>query len=334
MACPNVWYRPHRDLNNRVVKGIFDAIPCGWCTSCRIDRRNAWQDRITWERMGNSSAFVTFTYDDWHLPFGDMHIPTLRRSDFETFIDRLRYRVRKNTPYLCTPKFQYYAVGEYGDCFNRPHYHVIFIGLDFFECRKLFYDIWQNGIIDSLPVLDGGIRYVLKYLDKQQHGQLAEEMYDNQGLERPFSTATTGLGNGLFYSQVQEIQKTGEYVNLAGKRRPAPQYYKDLFMGNSASHFERQVAEYQKQTKDKTLKMFDDWQYQVAYARDKMMSDLNLASGRAVLRVDHRPPHTEGASVRSHMLAMQERSRFNEIEIFNRKVIEILKNRDTTLGIA
>lgn len=336
MACANPWYRPHKDLNGRVVHSIFDKIPCGWCTSCRVDHRNAWQDRIDWERLGNSSAFVTFTYDDWHLPFGDMNIPTLRRADFNAFIDRLRYRVKRVKLSLSRPDWKFYAVGEYGDKFNRPHYHCIFIGLDFYETRRLFHDVWQCGIIDSLPVLDGCTRYVLKYLDKQQHGSLAEEMFDNQGLERPFSTASTGLGNGLFYSQVSRIQKTGEYMNLAGKRRPCPQYYKDLFMGNSASHFEKQVAEYQRQTKDKTLKMFDDWQWQVAYARDKMMCDMNLASGHAVLRVDPATarPHSKGASVRQYMVEMYERSRFSEIESFNRKVMDILKKRDTSLGIS
>lgn len=195
MSCNNPFYLPHKDLRGRTVKGIFDQIPCGWCMGCKIDRRNMWEDRINWAKRGMSSAFVTLTYDDYKLPVNNEGTPTLRRDDFKKFIDRLRVNVaRKRPSQLCTKNFKYYAVGEYGDTFGRPHYHVIFAGLDFYDMRKMFYDTWKGGIIDSLPVLEGAVRYVLKYLDKQVHGDLVKEIYDDNEIERPFRKRKQGTG--------------------------------------------------------------------------------------------------------------------------------------------
>lgn len=126
MSCNNPFYLPHKDYKGHTIKGIFDQIPCGWCMGCKIDKRNMWEDRINWARNGMSSAFVTFTYDEQHLPTNREGMATLRRDDFTHFIFRVRKTIeRKNTSKLNTTKFKYYAVGEYGDAFGRPHKNII-----------------------------------------------------------------------------------------------------------------------------------------------------------------------------------------------------------------
>jgi len=62
------------------------------------------------------NSFVTLTYADNFIPNGN----TLKPLD----ITRWLKRIRKHHP---TP-LRYYAVGEYGDVTQRPHYHVALFG--------------------------------------------------------------------------------------------------------------------------------------------------------------------------------------------------------------
>lgn len=59
------------------------------------------------------NAFLTVTYSDADVP----EMGTLRPVDLQLFIKRLRKFKSPET-------FRYYAVGEYGDLSNRPHYHL------------------------------------------------------------------------------------------------------------------------------------------------------------------------------------------------------------------
>lgn len=106
---------------------------------------------------------------------------------------------------LSAHNFKYLAVGEYGgdgQIFDRPHIHLLFFGLDFAVCKKIIAKSWQGkGIVKVLPILNGGIQYVLKYLDKQLFGDLAVKKYDQNGLQRPFQVHSLGLGNNLYKSQ-------------------------------------------------------------------------------------------------------------------------------------
>lgn len=103
--------------------------------------------------------------------------PSLRRKDFRDYIkrERLAYE-RKHGEKI--PEFSYQLVGEYGEQNHRPHYHVLFYGLD----TKIVYEIlhsWTEnyGYIDvkevkQFPVngiFDGFLavsRYLGKYVTK------------------------------------------------------------------------------------------------------------------------------------------------------------------------
>lgn len=95
------------------------AFGCGQCMSCRINRRRVWTHRIMLEAKDHvHNTFVTLTYADEHLP----ELGSLVPRDLTLFIKSLRYA----NPEL---KIRYYAVGEYGDETERPHYHVAFFGV-------------------------------------------------------------------------------------------------------------------------------------------------------------------------------------------------------------
>lgn len=71
------------------------------------------------------SSFITLTYNDEHEPLvldevDATPVGTLRKSDLTKFFKRLRNEGHK---------FRYYAVGEYGERTQRPHYHAVLFGI-------------------------------------------------------------------------------------------------------------------------------------------------------------------------------------------------------------
>lgn len=254
MACCNPFFyritnynsRNHFSIDTQPLLGY--QIPCGYCLNCRVDKRNMWSDRCMYELCTKLSAsFVTLTYDDVHLyekmvvdPSSpdDAYLPTLDYSDVRKYINRLRMKIKRlpkeQHNVLCNPDFSYIYVGEYGEngsVFDRPHFHILFFGLDFALCRKLFVDEWYGGIVDVLPVLDGAINYVLKYLDKQLFGVLAQQKYDFHGIARPKRCASVSFGSGLYKSKVHEAVKNNWTYQVGHVRRPFPKYYRDKFVG-------------------------------------------------------------------------------------------------------
>ena len=256
MACCNPWFKK-TDYSHGYL--YYYQIPCGYCLNCRKDKQQYYIDRAEYEyKTRLTASFVTFTYDDIHNmknvvlnPLGGFEYDevngvktprySLNYDDLTDFIQRLRKRVNYfydshpdvKESLLMQRDFSYIYVGEYGDCFNRNHFHVLFFGLDFAFCAKMFYDTWKNGFIDVLPLLDGGIRYVVKYMDKQTFGEQAELQYDCKGLARPKIRMSTGFGKGLLTDNATFIREHGMcYPACHGKLRPISPYWKSLLTGN------------------------------------------------------------------------------------------------------
>lgn len=254
MACCNPFFMrldKRRCLTSAVHQQPYLGyqIPCGYCLNCRVDKRNMWSDRAKYELCTKLSAsFVTLTYDDVHLmdklvldPSSPQSVmlPTLDYKDIRRFINRLRMKIRRlpreQHHVLCNPDFSYIYVGEYGEngsVFDRPHFHILFFGLDFAVCRKLISDEWYGGIVDVLPVLDGAINYVLKYMDKQLFGDLAKQRYDYHGISRPMRCASVSFGSGLYKSKVNEAMKNNWCYRSGRAMRPFPSYFRKKFTGD------------------------------------------------------------------------------------------------------
>lgn len=250
-------------------------VPCGWCLNCRKDKQNYIIDRAIFEyKKRLTASFVTFTYDDIHLlsqcavldefnspifDYDENNKKTLRASlnysDVTHFIDSIRKYVLRHSELhgvCCQPDFSYMYVGEYGDIFNRPHFHVLFFGLDFAFCKKLLFSRWQYGFIDVLPLLDGGISYVTKYLDKQVHGSLAFETYDSRGLSRPRLRLSQGFGKGLLTENIKDIKENNyTYKTTHNLRRPISAYWKSLITGNNPFLDVTKTYKYKKMNLDK-----------------------------------------------------------------------------------
>lgn len=225
-------YQKYQKYGN--VQSYMDGIkiPCGNCLGCRLDKLALWSARCNYEQIKGSNAFLTFTYDDFHLPYNDGSLfPTLRQEDLHKFIDNIRHKIRALPvlPEHCRKDFSFFASGEYGDIFQRPHYHVLFFGLDFLECRKFFESSWKKGMVKCLPLMRGGVRYVVDYFTKNLvTGELAEQKYDLRGLERPFKSVSRGLGSELFFAHRDEI-RNGKDLKIGSRIVPVPLYYKNLY---------------------------------------------------------------------------------------------------------
>lgn len=243
MACSH----PYLIQNDKVPLTSFNMydryVPCGMCLNCRVDKQNSLTHRCEYELIKyKCGAFVTVTYDDYHIldklridKDGNL-VATLSKRDCVKFLDRLRQNIKRNLPdnILSNHHFKYLVVGEYGghgQVFDRPHMHFLFFGLDFAYCKKMFERSWQGqGMVEVLPILNGGIRYVLKYLDKQLFGKQAEQKYDENNIERPFQNHSLGLGAGLYQSQLDYINSHKGCYRWKGKDIPVPMYYKNKFL--------------------------------------------------------------------------------------------------------
>lgn len=275
MACSNTDF-----LRNRYNKQ-FVQIPCRWCMSCRVDTREQWSDRFNFERytaavQGFPSSYVTFTYDDEHYPRNG----SLSKDEGRKFIFRLRDTLKYHNVPLPSNKFKYILVGEYGGTSGRVHLHGLFTGLDYALAKPYFEKAWNyRGTIDSLPLLPGAVRYVLKYVDKQQHGDQITELYVKNGLEPPFKLSSLSLGKAFFDSNNQYILENNGYYHQ-GKIRPLPPYYAHLAGLHSTSATELHNDSH-------TLDNFySQWRFaaQNGLTRDKMIETQSYFYEKSLLK--------------------------------------------------
>lgn len=276
MSCANPFYRYDRNSKS------FSKIPCGWCICCRIDRKNYFSDKFEYsfyKEFGSVGAFVTITYDDNFIPMNsDFTSYTLRKSDHINFVKRLRSYIKYHnldSP-LFSKSFKYLCAGEYGDKLRRPHLHYIFCGLDFKLCQEIFPKVWHNGIIiDSRPILRGGINYVCKYLDKQQHGDQLDKYFE-VGIEPPFFCSSHSLSKGLYANC-----KDGFYV-WNRKKRPLPIWFKNKMLLQSKPVLNDKVLSFAR----KSLISYDEADYQLRFAKNLSMENSALSNNEPVDRVE------------------------------------------------
>lgn len=228
-------------------------VPCGYCVNCIRDKQNFFCDRAEYEYTKRLTAsFLTLTYNDieliercavtdqfgavWDYENGRKTIRTsINYKDVRNFLHSLREYIRRHTELhnvLCQPDFSFAYVGEYGGLYKRCHFHVLIFGLDFAYCASIFRKLWKFGIIDVLPLLDGGIRYVTKYMDKALKGYPAWLEYDCRSVSRPKLCTSTGFGSSLLWDNVEDIvDNFYTYKVPHNKRRPISAYWKYLLTG-------------------------------------------------------------------------------------------------------
>ena len=170
--------------------GLF--VPCGKCVLCLSHRRDEWSHRLQLHSYGYDQMplFVGLTYEDENLRYG-VESPTLLKADLQLFIKRL-----KENYGLYDTDFSYFACGEYGDKYNRPHYHVLFFGFNtlsdlldknWLKAHQDLRQVWKLGNVDIGRAEWSGVHYVTKYV-------LKYDGTDYQGVEKPFMMCSNGIG--------------------------------------------------------------------------------------------------------------------------------------------
>lgn len=223
------------------VKGQDTPVPCGKCPPCKIRRVNEWVFRITWEEENNSTSshFVTLTYDTAHVPLTPNGFMTLRKRDFQNFMKRLRK--------LCPgSNLKYYACGEYGETYQRPHYHAIILNV---PDPDLIPQAWT---IDGVPlgavhignVSGDSVAYTLKYIDKESFRQ-KRFRHSRDDRDREFPLMSKGLGKGYIEdAQIQAYHRADlsrNYVSRSGNHRVAmPRYYRQKLYNASELEAQRE----------------------------------------------------------------------------------------------
>lgn len=121
-----------------------------------MNRRRVWTHRILLEqKLHEASSFLTLTYAPERVPLGGSLVP----SDLQNFFKRLRGRI-PNWP------VRYYAVGEYGDHTQRPHYHAALFGVSVHE-TEVVRDAWGMGHVFLGDLTAESAAYVAGYVTKK-----------------------------------------------------------------------------------------------------------------------------------------------------------------------
>lgn len=209
----------HSRLNYQLKPGDI-KLPCGNCIGCRLDRSKQWAVRLMLEaQLHKKNSFITLTYNEGALasrrPTWEPTVPytppseidhrssrsyheassqarpnldSLRPRDVQLFMKRLRkdLSTRKGSA-----KVRFYLVGEYGERFQRPHYHIALFGEDFSDDRTYWRTsgdhriyrssrlekLWTYGNSEIGELTLESAAYVASYVLKKVNGKLADEHY-------------------------------------------------------------------------------------------------------------------------------------------------------------
>lgn len=158
--------KPRTTTCENPYTGKGQAFGCGRCLPCRLKKRREWTHRIMLEAgQYQDNSFVTLTYAD--DPY------TLEPMDHRRFMDALRKRLKPL-------QVRFYAVGEYGDKNERPHFHYALFGYP--PCKRntskrgeyrccapcdVLEEVWGKGLIKNLALEIGSARYIARYVVKK-----------------------------------------------------------------------------------------------------------------------------------------------------------------------
>lgn len=209
------------------------TLPCGQCVECRLERSRQWAVRCMHEaQLHESNVFVTLTYDEQHVP------RSLEYRDFQLFMKKVRRRFGAVRFYMC---------GEYGERFDRPHFHACLFGLFLSDLvlfkdsegvklytSKLLDSCWGRGFVTVGDVTFESAAYVARYVMKKVTGGRAEAHYSRVDLttgelfslvpEFTKMSLKPGIGRRWIEKYVDDVYNY-DHVIVRGREAKPPRYY-------------------------------------------------------------------------------------------------------------
>lgn len=190
--------------------------------------------------MHDASCFLTLTYDDAHLPPDR----SLHKDHLQKFLKRLR---KKIDPI----KARFYACGEYGENFARPHYHLCLFGYDFPDrvlasnrCDHKVYtsatlsDLWPFGFHYIGSLTFDSAAYVARYCTKKVTGKNAESYYQGKLPEFTLMSLKPGIG-ATWYDKFSSDIIPSDFMIVNGRKMLPPKYFDRLSEKLHSSKFKR-----------------------------------------------------------------------------------------------
>lgn len=190
------------------------------------------------------NVFATLTYADEHLPG-----PSLLYRDFQLFMKRLRRTGRKPRFYMC---------GEYGEKYQRPHFHACLFNTDFQDKKHLrgkgelqeftsaeLEKLWGKGGCVLGQVTFESAAYVARYMivDTQRFHIDEDGVFTE--LTREFNHMSLRPAVGREWLErfgASDVAVDGNVV-VRGHKAKAPRYYDQWLERRDPVDFERIVDE-------------------------------------------------------------------------------------------
>lgn len=203
------------------------AYGCGQCRPCRINKRREWTHRLMLEAaQWQENCFLTLTYEDGQLPISATGYPTLNPLHLQLWLKRYRKMI---SPL----RLRFYAVGEYGDQTQRPHYHAAMFNSpmcqrgrtkkDVRTGRPLWRDCcvvcraygesWTHGDIDVGSLNTESAQYLCGYTVKKLNKDHPKLMGREPEFAR-MSRHNGGIGAG-FMDEVASVLLTHNLENMS-----------------------------------------------------------------------------------------------------------------------
>jgi len=247
-----------KESSNPLFIGNGRLVPCGECDDCLKAKRASWTFRIQQEKKDSKNAvFLTLTYDDLNLPKKAGKV-TLLIPDLQKYFKR----VRKDKE---GKKLKYYAVGEYGDGTERPHYHAIVFNTP----RSLLIKKWAKGHTKCDPCTDARIHYVTKYVIKKEKDEETQR-------QKTFSIMSKGLGKGYLERNTDyHKNKQTTTTRLSGHPALLPRYYRDKIFNDE------EKAKIGLENKRKAQELISDISWQDEQNRREYLKQVNKLKSKS-----------------------------------------------------
>lgn len=240
-------YEFYEQMNKRWKKeGVnaeYQRIPCKQCIGCKEDYAKEWATRIALEMTKyDCNWFVTFTYDDLHLPWDDTFIDPndgeiyqndgtwggyLVPEHMTKFFKRLRERWERIHGHT---GIRYFYCGEYGGTTERPHYHAIIFNLPIeldtlrihymekatgyitYNCKEIE-DLWGMGFVTLNEANWQTACYTAGYVQKKRGSCRDYKLYAEKGQTPEFIRMSRNGGIGKdYYEHHPEMYDNDEII--------------------------------------------------------------------------------------------------------------------------
>jgi len=256
---------------------------CGNCMRCRIDRSRQWAIRCVHEAsLYENNMFLTLTYSPKFLPADG----SLNLKHFQDFMKRFRKYASSHDidgkiipvkwqKHLASPEIRFFHCGEYGEKFDRPHYHACIFNYDFKD-KELYKSkrgirlyksetlkaLWPWGFSTIGDVTFESAAYVARYIMKKITGELAEGWYNGKKPEyitmsrggRSWNGKNLGGIARQWFEKFKSDVFPSDEVIFKGKVLTPPKFYGRLLEAESEKEFRKIIN----RRKSKALARSDD----------------------------------------------------------------------------